>query len=149
MKTQSQWLFESPFPTRADYMAASGKSKTGKPSDTRSQGSAPKPDAESELIALENAPDKIRKMGWKRGIYVIFRGKERVYVGKANKTEHSELAIRIAQHRGCLTHLLIPIEDYKVKVFHFPNATNEQIHAAETAYRVRFPKKFSHQKNTE
>jgi hypothetical protein len=140
------WLFELPFPERADYMAAPGKLRKGKPSNTKPQISVPKPTAVSGRIALETAPLEIRKMKWERGIYVIFRDGKQVYVGKADKTR---LAIRIAQHRTCLRHLRIPTTNYEVKVFHFPHATAEQIHVAERNYRHSFPKDFSHQRNTE
>ncbi|MBD2778796.1 GIY-YIG nuclease family protein [Iningainema tapete] len=99
---------------------------------------------ETDLIPLKDAPNKIKKMRWQRGIYVIFHKQNRVYVGKA-----IDIPRRIREHRLCLTHLKIPLVDYKVKVFHYPNANENTLLAREREYRQKYPRVFSHLKDTE
>ena len=99
---------------------------------------------QSNQIPLAQAPNEIRKKGWKRGVYVIFNKGNHVYVGQS-----MQLPDRIGSHRLCLTHLKLPTEPFTVQVFHYPNANENTLKAKERAYRKKYPNDFSHQKDTE
>jgi predicted GIY-YIG superfamily endonuclease len=141
MKIQERWLFEAPL-------------TTAKPEDRRPQKiqnskqpqniSLPPKAGEAKSIPLDNAPKVIRGKSCKTGIYVIERNSKQVYVGMS-----SNLVERISGHRNCLSHLRIPRKGYAVTVFHYPNATVQQLKAIERNYRKRFPGNFSHQNDTE
>jgi peptidoglycan hydrolase-like protein with peptidoglycan-binding domain len=99
---------------------------------------------QSNLIPLAQAPNEIRKKGWKRGVYVIFKNQQHVYVGQS-----IDLPARIGQHRLCLTHLKISPENFQIKVFHYPNANENTLKAKEREYRNKYPKDFTQQNDTE
>lgn len=81
---------------------------------------------ETVIWPLEGAGKKLRAQGWKRGIYVIQRNKTPIYVGKA-----STLGERVQQHALSLTHLLIPLDNYAVQVYHYPTANDATLLARE------------------
>ena len=102
-----------------------------------------------KTLDLKDAPEKLRKMGFKRGIYVILKRNKRVYVGKSKN-----LPVRISKNRLGLKQMALPehkktvVNSYKVRVFHFPTANNTTLLARERKYRERFPGVFSEQINT-
>lgn len=93
-------------------------------------------------IPLNNAPNLLRERRWKRGVYVIFRGPKRVYVGSS-----FNLPIRLGQHRLSVNRMGAGVENYKVKVFHFPTANRRTLEAREDEYRRRFPGRYSGLRN--
>jgi hypothetical protein len=94
-------------------------------------------------ISLTNAPAELRQRGWRRGIYVLFKGANRVYVGQS-----SQLPERISFHLWYISRICRNEQDFYVKVFHFPNANAQTLRAREHEYRNRFPITFKRQTHT-
>jgi predicted GIY-YIG superfamily endonuclease len=141
MKMQERWLFEAPLTTTKPEHRRPRKIQNSKQPQNIS---LPPKAGEAKSIPLDNAPNVMRSKFWKMGIYVIERDSKQIYIGMS-----SNLAARISSHRNCLSHLRIPRKGYTVTVFHYPNATVQQLKAVERDYRKRFPGNFSHQNDTE
>ncbi|MCB2410175.1 hypothetical protein [Hymenobacter lucidus] len=80
----------------------------------------------TKTFSLQEASQKLRAPGWKRGLYVIHRQGTPIYVGKA-----SDLPVRVQQHALCLSHLLVPLAPYTVQIHHYPAANEATLLARE------------------
>jgi predicted GIY-YIG superfamily endonuclease len=92
---------------------------------------------------LDQAPQQLRQMNWTRGVYVIFEGTNRRYVGAS-----TNLPRRIGTHLWYAKRLTRRPQSFSVKVFHYPNANLQTLLAREREYLRRFPGVFAGQINT-
>lgn len=137
---EATWLFEIPFPEKPDFMAA----KKGQRPQQAQNAPLLQPAGIEKSMKLDQAPNRIRQLKWKEGIYFIERDSKQIYVGQSGS-----LAERISAHRNCLSHLRIPRGNYTVTVFYYPGSTESQRLALERNYRKRFPSDFSQQNDIE
>jgi hypothetical protein len=95
-------------------------------------------------IPLNTAPEDMRRRQWRSGVYVIFDGPNRVYVGSS-----SNLPQRLGYHLWYATRIYRRIANHlSVKVFHFPGANLRTLRAHEHRYKTRFPIRFEQQTHT-
>jgi len=67
------------------------------------------------------------------GIYTLYRGRERLYVGRSN-----HLRRRLQQHLWCLTHLGVGAHNYSVKLTPMQGASPAQLQRVEAAVISRY-----------
>jgi predicted GIY-YIG superfamily endonuclease len=93
--------------------------------------------------SLTTAIQQLRQRGWRRGVYILYQGVNRVYVGQSMR-----LPERINEHLWHISRFCRNERDFSVQVFHFPNANAQTLRAREHEYKSRFPRRFKRQTHT-
>lgn len=128
----SRWLFEAPFVSEGGQSTNSYANQEYYPE--------PQYGRSIPLASAPTAPDVILA---KKGLYKIYKGEALVYNGSSGN-----LGQRLKSHRGCLTHLKVPIQDYKVRIAALPRSTVRSRKAREQVQRDKHPRALKHQRAT-